>query len=292
MTASPTHPAQGAPAAAAPELAQGEEMSQEVFRSIGAVLKEHDGFTLECYKDKCAKRRIGIRIRATGSASPEDYCELLARDGVERDELLRVLTIHVSHFFRNPSTFAKLSREILPPLLKGRGDGEEVHLWSVGCAAGEEPYTLALIMKERFPSQLARLKLSITGTDVDAATLKAAAGARYGTERLEEVERRLLERWFTPAAGKYELADEIRKMVAFRKGDLNDPGSYLKSDLILCRNVLIYFERARQEEILLRFADALSPGGVLVLGKSETLVGQARRRFATVCPVERIYRVV
>jgi len=275
-----------------PAGAESEEMSQEVFRAIGEALKEHDGFTLEHYKDKCAKRRIGIRIRATQSSSPEAYSELVSHSVEERTHLLRVLTIHVSHFFRNPSTFAKLSREVLPPLLKARPDGSEVRFWSVGCAAGEEPYTLALIMKERFAAELARLSLSIVGTDVDAGTLEAAAAARYAPERLEELKERQRERWFTKEGAKFQLVPEIRAMVELRKGDLNDPGAYLFSDLILCRNVLIYFERARQETILLRFADSLSPGGVLVLGKSETLVGQARRRFATVCPVERIYRAV
>jgi chemotaxis protein methyltransferase CheR len=167
----------------------------------------------------------------------------------------------------------------------------ELKFWSVGCASGEEPYTLALILRESFTEQIKRQKVSILATDVDEDILEKARVGLYGDERLLEVPRAILQHWFSLHDSKHCLDPEIRAMVDFRQGDLFDVGSYPAADLVLCRNVLIYFERSEQEKILSGFADALGKGGVLVLGKAETLVGEARRRFEVICPVERIYRV-
>ncbi|OGU06422.1 MAG: chemotaxis protein CheR [Geobacteraceae bacterium GWC2_58_44] len=266
------------------------EISPATFETIGRVLKAHSGFSLEGYKDKCVKRRINIRIRATHSPSPEAYSAFLTENPAEQEHLLRVLTIHVSHFFRNPSTFRKLSREILPELLNERGPG--IRLMSIGCAGGEEPYSLAIMLREHYGEALSAGHFSIKGTDVDLPTLAGARSALYHPDRLAEVAPELLSRWFTPEGERFRLNQEIRSLVSFDHADLNGQVVCEECDLILCRNVLIYFERSRQEAILNGFADALKSGGTLVLGKSETLFGPARRRFRTVCPVERIYRVI
>lgn len=266
------------------------DIAPDTFETIARILKARSGFSLEGYKDKCVKRRINIRVRATHSPSPEAYSALLTEDADEQEHLLRVLTIHVSHFFRNPSTFRMLSRQILPELLRERPQ-RPIRLMSIGCAGGEEPYSLALILREHFAEALASGLVTIRGTDVDAATLESARNALYHPDRLAEVAPELLVRWFTPEDGRFRLSREIRSLVAFAHADLNDQ-HFEECDLILCRNVLIYFERGRQEAILNGFADALKSGGTLVLGKSETLFGAARRRFRTICPVERIYRVI
>lgn len=263
------------------------EIAPETFASIGRILQEHSGFTLDGYKDKCVKRRIHIRVRATQSPSPEAYGLLLNESSAEQERLLKVLTIHVSHFFRNPSMYQKLSGLILPELLRER---RKLRLMSVGCASGEEPYTLALILKEQFGRALEHCGVEIVGSDVDRATLEVAREGLYHPDRLAEVPEEMRSRWFAPEGERLRLAPEIRSMVEFERTDLNHQKGWERSDLILCRNVLIYFERNRQEDILNGFADALAPGGYLVLGKSETLFGTARKRFQTVCPVERIYR--
>ena len=269
------------------------EISPETFEAIGRILKSQCGFSLEGYKDKCVRRRINIRVRATQSPTPEAYGALLTRNAAELEHLLRVLTIHVSHFFRNPPTFKKLSEEILPQLLQERCGSRGIRLWSVGCAGGEEPYSLAIILREQFAAALAAGLVSIRATDVDAATLEVARSALYRPDRLAEVAPERLARWFTREGERYRLSQEIRALVGFEQADLNHPAkSGEEFDLIMCRNVLIYFERGRQEAILNGFADALQGGGILVLGKSETLFGSARRRFRTVCPVELIYRAI
>lgn len=270
------------------------EISADAFDTIRRILKNIKGFNLDIYKQKCIHRRIAIRIRATHCATAEEYGELLQRDDEERDLLLKVLTIHVSQFFRNPPTFEKLRNETIPALLKLRDSAgrDRLKFWSVGCASGEEPYSIALILKDHFAADAVRERVAILATDVDTKILEAAKLGIYGEERLTEVPEATKKRWFSLQNGKYHLLPEIKELVDFRKSDLYDVGSFPESDLILCRNVLIYFERNQQEKILNGFADVLRAGGMLVLGKSETLFGTIRSRFQTVCPIERIYRVI
>ena len=359
--------------------ADGSDISSDAFDTILETLKRVRGFNLEIYKNKCIKRRIAIRIRKTGCASAREYGELLLNDAAEPDLLLKVLTIHVSQFFRNPSTFEKLKKEIFPDLFSrctqegrdsltiwsvGCAGGEEPYsialilreafalptahtrvsilatdvdrevieaaqsgvyreerllevptetrarwftqkggtyrlaqeirdnltIWSVGCAGGEEPYSVALILKEAFALAMTHTRVSILATDVDREVIRSAQSGVYREERLLEVPVETRARWFTQEGGTYRLAQEMRDMVTFSQSDLFHFDPAPDCDLILCRNVLIYLERNHQEKILRLFAESLRPGGVLVLGKAETLVGECRRRFQTICPVERIYR--
>ena len=262
------------------------------FERIRRILKTFTGFHLQCYKDSCIKRRLAARIRAVGCATAEDYADLLMRDKAEPDALIKTLTIHVSKFFRNPSTFDKLRVEVLPSLFslciaEGRGS---LNIWSVGCAGGEEPYTLALVLRDSFAREMSRVGVSITASDIDPAVLHFAGRAIFEPESLEDAPPAYRERFFTLREGKYHLAPEIRDMVDFQRDDLLRPAARAECDLILCRNVLIYFDRSHQETILNGFADALRRGGMLVLGKSETLLASSRGMFRAVCPVERIYR--
>ncbi len=268
------------------------EIGEEQLLVIQRLLLEHRGFRLDGYKDKCIRRRISIRIRATHSASADDYCTLLHSSGDELDRLLKVLTIHVSQFYRNPPTFEKLKQDVLPFLMRlCRQEGRAFKAWSVGCAGGEEPYTLAMVLRELMPA-VPGLGVELLATDIDSAVLAAARKGSYVEERLAELPPPLRDAHFTQHEGRYQLSREIQQMVSFVQADIFDTDSYQESDLILCRNVLIYFERAQQERIIHNFARVLRPGGILVLGKSETLFGENRRSFQTICPVERIYRVV
>jgi len=271
----------------------GLEISNDEFECIRDTLNELRQFNLDIYKDKCVKRRIAIRVRATSCSSAAEYCDLLRRRDAEVDKLLKVLTIHVSQFFRNRSAFEKLRLEIIPYLFSiARQEGRpELHCWSVGGANGEEPYRLAMILADPFRDEMRQIPCRISGTDVDEETLRAAREACYVEERLLELPESYKDRYFREISGKFQLGEEIRNMVVFNQGDISHGNVYQGCDLILCRNMLIYFERQQQEMVLRNFAGILRPGGVLVLGKSESLFGECRRYFQTICPVERIYRV-
>jgi chemotaxis protein methyltransferase CheR len=190
--------------------------------------------------------------------------------------------------------FEKLRTDVIPSLFRAREQeaAESVRFWCLGCAGGEEPYSLAILLRERFSGVWGDGRSLITGTDIDPDTLGAARQGEYGEERLRDVSPAIRERYFRHQGERFVLIPEIREMVTFLQGDITDVGSYLTSDLVFCRNTLIYFTRQDQEKILHGIADTLPRGGILVLGKSESLVGSVRPRFAPICPVERIYRKV
>lgn len=264
------------------------EFPDEDFDAIRAVLLERRRFDLGSYKDNCIRRRIARRIRALGLERSALYVEVLRRNEDELDALMAALTIHVSQFFRNPGTFATLKGKILPEIVRDAlfSGRREVRLWSVGCASGEEPYSLALLVEEMRPE----VTVSILGTDLSEEILRRAREGLYDGLRLTELPAELRSRYFVPEGTGLRLQERIRSRVRFRRHDILAPTPYPAADLILCRNVLIYFSRQEQEEILRRFAAALREGGWLVLGKAETLLGEARQLFAGEYPADRIYR--
>jgi chemotaxis protein methyltransferase CheR len=229
-----------------------------------------------------------MRIRACGQHAVAPYLQLLRHNQEEMDRLLATLSIHVSHFFRNPSTFTTLQRHILPELLQQTAQQKRpLRIWSAGCAGGEEPYSLALLLAELLPFGQ---NLSLLGTDISPAVLEQARAGLYERSRLAEVPATVLQRYFSGEGDKLRLSDEVRRMVAFRQHNMLVEERFPVVDLILCRNVLIYFSRAEQEKILSRFAASLPEHGFLVLGKAETLVGGGRNYFQVECAMERIYR--
>lgn len=267
----------------------GEDLPEEVFAAILTQLRSRRQFDLEAYKDRCIRRRIAKRLRASGARDVDDYLARLARDEDELDALLATLSIHVSQFFRNPDTFQLLERQVIPDLCRqARAVGrQELRLWSVGCAGGEEPYSLALLLDDLRP---AGLTVSVLGTDVSAPVLADAARALYEPARLAEVPAAVRNRYFTEEGGRFRLQERIRTMVRFERHNIMTDSEFPAADLILCRNVLIYFTREEQARILARFAAALPEGGGLVLGRAETLTGAERQLFRAEFPVERIYR--
>lgn len=270
------------------------EISDDEFSQIRDTLLFHRDFKLDAYKDRCVRRRIAIRIRANHCDSAKDYCNLLISEKAEIDRLLKVLTIHVSQFFRNLSTFEKLREEIIPQLFAtARQTGKKrLRFWSLGCSSGEEPYSLALILAEYFAREIEEMPVTIDATDVDASIIQTAEKALYRHDHLLETPINYISRYFIEEDHQYRLIPAITEMVSFRTGEILNSLIYKECDLLLCRNVLIYFAREQQEQVLKDIARVVAKDGFLVLGKSETLLGQSRLHFQTVCPLERIYSPV
>lgn len=264
--------------------------SEGALRFIRNIIFEKEGFDLDSYKDKCIQRRISFRVRSAGCKTPDDYVELLKRDEGEVKRLLNALTINVTEFFRNRSTFDKLREMVLPDLFSMKDRERSIRIWSAGCASGEEPYTIAMILKESFPDELKRFNVSIMATDVDEEILKKAVDGVYGRDRLAGVDPGLVARFFDGDGDRYRLSPQIKSMVSFKKEDIFSAVSHGEYDLVICRNLLIYFSKEKQEWVLSEFWKSLSHGGFLLLGRAEILVGESRMLFSTVCPRERIYR--
>jgi chemotaxis protein methyltransferase CheR len=268
------------------------ELSEQEFSQIGKILLFKCGFNLNAYKDRCIRRRIAIRIRANHCESVKDYCDILVSDNKEIDLLLKALTIHVSQFFRNLSTFEKLRTDIIPHLFAdARQQGKKsLRFWSLGCSSGEEPYSLALILAEHFHREILEIPVTIDATDVDTGILETATKATYNHDRLIETPINLILKYFSEEGTQYKLSPSIAKMVNFNNCDIFNNLIYQSCDLVLCRNVLIYFAREQQDKVLANIARAVGRHGFLVLGKSETILGESRNHLQAVCPVERIYR--
>jgi chemotaxis protein methyltransferase CheR len=269
----------------------GDDLSDQDFLAIIDLLKAHRQFDLGQYKDRCIRRRIAKRLRCSGAMDIEGYLECLRSDEDELDALLATLSIHVSQFFRNPDTFQSLESQILPDLYRqAKAAGrQELLLWSAGCAGGEEPYSLALLMDEFGPADL---QVKILATDISQPVLATAREGLFESSRLTDVPAPVLQKYFRPENGSYRLIERIREMVVFKQHNIMTATDFPAADLILCRNVLIYFSRDEQDRIFSRFAQALSDFGALVLGRSETISGAARQLFQAEFPVERIYRRV
>ena len=250
------------------------------FAALTRKISQARGMSCESYKDKCLRRRIAVRMRARGVHTYDDYATLLDRDAHEYQELLDALTINVTKFFRNAETW-----DALKPLLVTLGKTRrELRVWSAGCASGEEPYTIAILLLET----LGEGRGVIDATDIDRLSLERTRQARYPETAFSEMPAVLKRRYFHE--GGRQPIESVRDMVRVQAHDLTrDPPPRPPYDLIVCRNVVIYFERGAQERLFQVFVDALSPGGVLLLGKVETLFGPARNRLTLEDPRERIY---
>jgi chemotaxis protein methyltransferase CheR len=267
------------------------EIGDDELAEISMILEMRRNVSMSIYKDKCMKRRVAIRMRSCRCLDAASYCILLRQNEQELDLLKKAITIHVSQFFRNPSMFEQLRTVVMPYLFqKASAEKQRLTFWSLGSAGGEEAYSLAIILREFFASELLQTPAEIYAYDIDAETLQAAEQAEYNEDRLKDLPESVRERYFTPNGPRLRLAAEIRQMVSFRLQNIMDVATFEPCQLALCRNTLIYFTRPDQEKILNGIAHVLPTGGILVLGKSETLVGGVRSLFATVCPVERIYR--
>lgn len=267
-------------------------LEAHAYRGLRDVVVAAGGIDITRYKDRCLLRRIAVRQRASGAADLRAYLKLVKRNPAERAELVKALTIHVSQFFRNPTTFHALQHEVLPAILaeKDRTGGRALRLWSAGCACGEEAYSLALLLCEAAQDALARYSTTIYGTDIEPECLRAAREGRYSAGSLKSVPARWRQRYFVAAGAQYIVGPELRNLVNFKRHNVLDAAPFGRIDLVVFRNVLIYMADSLQEQVLFGIHGALNSGGYLVLGKVEGLSGAARDLFAPVNVPERIYR--
>jgi len=219
---------------------------------------------LNSYKEKQLKRRLDSylsRLKMT------DYGELfnqMADNRLSYEEFLDYLTINVSEFFRDPHRFNELQKKYLPELVNSRN---YIKVWSAACSNGSEPYSVTIIMEEFGLSGRSK----IIATDIDRQILNKAEKATYSRESLKNVSPARLERFFSNTGESYTLKEALRRKVAFRHHDLLSDEYDKNYDLILCRNVTIYFTKEAQELIYRRFYNSLTNGGILFIGGSEMI---------------------
>jgi len=252
---------------------------------------------ISAYNDATLKRSIEQRLSATGNKDLQEYLAYLQIRSDELDNLLDVLTISCSHFFRDTLTFEYIEQRILPAMLfeKRKVNDRMIRIWSAGCASGEEPYSIAILIKHLIEEK--DLKVMIFGTDIDESVLAKAREGSFPFEAIKHVKVELMEKYFIREAGRFEIVPDIKRLVAFSRHDLTDARSKVPSesvygdfDMVFCRNVLIYLRGDAQGRVIQKCHHSLVPSGYLVLGRAEEfLVGSWGdfKKVTDACPIWR-----
>jgi len=256
------------------------------------LLHDEVGLNFKQYKPNYLKRRIGVRMRATGCSDFLQYRAYVKQNSEEGRRLINDLTINVTEFFRDQDVYDAIRRKVIPQLVEHKREGRiySLRAWSAGCATGEEPYSLSILFrealsKEKDPGPWA---LRITATDLDDKALEKAKEGKYDTAKV--MPGMILEDYFVRSGEGYVVREEVKRPVRFLLMDIMQKPPLRHLDLILCRNVLIYFEREKQHLILDIFRRCLRPGGFLVLGKSEAIIGAGENELVPYARRERVYR--
>ncbi len=271
------------------------------FRELTGKIARDRAFETASYKDTVLRRRIAVRMRARSAANYAAYSNLLDADPLEYERLLDALTINVTKLYRNAETWDVLAAQVLPVLWATRAP--RLQCWVAGCASGEEAYTLAALWHQFVSAATTASsratagiepvsRVRIVASDIDRRSLAAAKRGAYASPAFQEIPDALRRRYFASEPdGLASAAPELRALIEFERRDLLlDAPPAGPTHLITCRNVIIYFDRDSQEKLMQRFHDALVPGGFLVLGKVETLLGPSRALFEPMDQRQRIFR--
>ena len=249
-------------------------LSEEEFALLRSLLGRTAGLVFEDSRRDAMGYSIAERLRATGLPTVADYlAEVSAPGSPERQRLIDEVTIQETHFFRNPPQMRALRAHVLPELIRhAEANGRRLRIWSAGCSTGEEPYTVAMMLRELLPTT-AGWDVKVIASDISQNALTDARSATYGARAVQLASAAEVARFFVPVAGaRWQVRPEVRELVEFRHHNLvQDPPPAEGLDLVLCRNVTIYFSRDTTRELMARLHAALRDGGYLFLGHSETL---------------------
>lgn len=232
-------------------------------------LAEQRNFDFRGYKKTTLERRFRRRMFQLNVADYERYGEYIRKHPDEVNHLLNTILINVTEFFRDPPAWEILRHEILPNLLKSIKPGHSFRAWSAGCASGEEAYSVAILLAEHFGPRIQEYDIKIYATDIDEDALNSARRGEYSLDAARHVRAEWREKYFH-GKGLLRVNREIRRLVIFGRSNLGQDAPISHVNLLVCRNVLIYFDSPLQKQILSRFHYALEPGGILFLGKSES----------------------
>ena len=249
-------------------------LSDEEFDGLRTRLARAAGLVFDNSRRTSLGYCVAQRLRETGCADVPAYL-LLLDQATERQRLLDEVTIQETHFFRNPPQVRALRQHVLPELLRAAAGSRRLRVWSAGCSTGEEPYTIAMLLRELLPASRG-WDVKVVATDVSERALEAARTARYGPRAVQMASPEDLARFFTAApGGLHEVRPDVRELVELRHHNLvTEPPPFAageRIDLVLCRNVTIYFARDTTRALMSRLYTCLRDGGYLFLGHSETL---------------------
>lgn len=237
-------------------------------------IKKKTGIDLSLYKEAQMKRRLTSLRDKRGYNDFTTYFQAMVKNHELFDEFLERMTINVSEFYRNPKRWEILESKILPRLLE---TNKRLRIWSAACSTGEEPYTLAMIISKLAP----RSNVTILATDLDKVILERAKVGLYTDRSIKDVPKEMLNKHFNNDGMGYRIKDDLKKMITFRQGNLLSDRFENDFDLIVCRNVMIYFTEEAKHELYHKFCKALRTDGVLFVGSTEQIFNPVEYGFAT-----------
>jgi chemotaxis methyl-accepting protein methylase len=257
----------------------------EFLREATALL----GLQWRPFHRKGIKRKVERRVADVGLSDFKEYLLTVKKDSEEQHLLSKILKVTISRFFRDKEVFDTLTQSIVPDLLKE--DSSELRIWCIGCASGEEPYSLALLWQEKFEQTWPQVHLSILATDIDGNLLERAKEGTYKKSSLKEVPEGTVKNFFKKEGEFYILDRTIRERVEFKRHDILRQEPFLGMDIVLCRNLAFtYFSKERQIEVLRKIVASLKEKRDLVIGKDENLPLTYPTLFVPVFPNEKIYQ--
>ncbi|AHX14337.1 chemotaxis protein CheR [Dyella jiangningensis] len=257
----------------------GPSLSEAEFNFLRSFVYEHCGISLGEHKRQLVQGRLVRRLRALKLRDFGGYCELLRRDPQgELGELASAISTNVTAFFRESHHFDLLTNELLPRWIAEKKNGGRLRIWSAGCATGEEPYTLAMVLAEALEKHGSHVDAKILATDLSPQALETARKGVYPIDRLEGVSTERRRRWFLRGEGEYDqyacVHPRLRELVSILPLNLlHDWPMQGPFDAIFCRNVVIYFDKPTKQRLFQRYAGLLPEGGYLFLGHSESMYG-------------------
>jgi len=253
------------------------QFTRDDFNFLRKVTNRRTGIAVGEDKADMVYSRLSRRVRKLGLRDFSEYCELIRRDGSDCEvlELINSITTNLTSFFRENHHFEYLKQQLLPELIERNRRTRRIDIWSAGCSTGEEPYSIAICLREVLRN-IESWQVRLLASDIDSAVLAQAASAVYSDDRIEDMAQLRLQRWFQRGrggnSGLVRLKSEVREMVEFQRINLMDSWAFdAPVDVIFCRNVVIYFDKHTKERLINRYADALRDGGYLFIGHSESL---------------------
>jgi len=267
--------------------------------SISSFIKESRGTDLDIYHPSFLKSQLSKRIKLTKCANVEEYITYIKHNKDEVDRLLGSLSIIVSWFYRNPINWEILKLRVLPGLIESRlNQGKDIlRVWVAGCAEGEEAYTIAILLKEIIEKQGFVIKIQIFATDLNIKALAAAKRGVYNPDAFKYMPWGLMEKYFEKTGSKFKVQSCLKENVHFSTFDLlgskrqSPPDAIFNEfDIVLCQNVLIYYQKSAKQKMLNKLNHAIAKGSYLVLGESENPTGREKHQLLKISSLGTIYQ--
>ena len=262
------------------------------FEKLKKKVAEDINFQSQYYGEKHLKRRFTARMRVVGIETFRDYIKHLEKEPEEYTHLIKILTVNVTEWFRDLSVYEFFQKHVLPEVIsrKEKENTRAIRIWSAGCSDGKEPYSIAMVLQDVLGKKIEDFNIIIYASDIDDDMLAKSKKGWYSSGEMKGIKNEHLRKYFDEEGDGYQIKPELKRLVKFEKIDITTDRRHPSIDILFFRNVGIYFTKELKDMLFMDFYDTLKNGGYFVMGKTESLLGDARSKFSVVDNRERIYQ--